>query len=48
MSDVFVLFLWDRSSQFTFILNALILWQTAEVLKLLICVDSEHGHRFGV
>lgn len=35
MTRVCDVLLWDESSQFAFIFNALILWQTPDVLKLL-------------
>lgn len=35
MTRVYAVLLWDESSQFALIFNALILWQTPEVLKLL-------------
>lgn len=35
MTRVWAVLLWDESSQFALIFNALILWQTPEVSKLL-------------
>lgn len=40
--------LWDESSQFALIFNALILWQTPEVLKLLTHAKNKLRMRTGL
>lgn len=48
MTRVWAVLLWDESSQFALIFNALILWQTPEVSKLLTHAKNKLCMRAGL